>query len=477
MSLPHRIDAISCRLSLTSGYELGLLCLYRPPNSDSNDNDVMLNIINRFLNLNYKSNIIMGDFNFPDICWPFCANLPEFFLNFCHENLLTQHVYVPTRRVSNVVLDLILSTCGTEVSDLTVNEEMSSSDHSVISFAVSAEHYIKRKKLRRRNMKNVNWALFQELLLPAPEWDVVLASKNIDIIWIYFLNVLISALDVVAPYKDFAPRSLRSSARVRTALRIKRRRYHNLVNEPYSNRNRLLYERSCIIADKVINDDLHKIENRIIDTNDPRVFWSFVNRRMNSHHDIQHILQDDNVIFDKNLIANSFNEYFASVFSASSSDSVVNSITDKLTKPISSSPDSRYISISDHDVMKLLNKLPNKSSTDADGISYYILKKGGLSIAFYLSQLFSLSLKTYSLPAAWKMAVVSPIFKSGSRASVATYRPVSVTSCCSRVLERYIKDILNDFLLERGTLYDSQHGFLRGRSTDTLLLKFYDDVT
>ena len=473
----NRIDAVACRLSLTPCCELGLLCIYRPPNSDSCDYDMMLDILDRFLNLNFKLNIIMGDFNFPDICWPFGANssASRTFLNFCHEKLLTQHVLVPTRRASNAVLDLIFSTYGTEVSNVAVDEEMSSSDHSIINFTVPIKHISNnRKKIRRRNIKKANWSHFQELLIPMPGWNDILASKDVDLIWNYFLNLLTSALDVVAPYRYLSPRRLCSS-KVRTALRLKRRQYRALVNDP-SNINRLLYKRSSILANKVITEDLNEIENQIINSADARMFWSFVNKRINMHYDIQHISYDDNNIFDKKQIANLFNQHFISIFSDLPSGSPVNPVTRILPKPTQHS-NSSLLPITCDDVMKLLKKLPNKSSTDGDGISYVILKNGGSSVAFYLAKLFSVSLETCRLPTAWKTAIVSPIFKSGTRTSIANYRPISVTSCCCRVLERHIKNILSDFFQRRGTLLDSQHGFLKGRSTDTLLLKFYDYVT
>ena len=90
--------------------------------------------------------------------------------------------------------------------------------------------------------------------------------------------------------------------------------------------------------------------------------------------------------------------------------------------------------------MKLLRKLPNKSSTDGDGISYVILKNGGSSVAFYLAKLFSVSLETCRLPTAWKTAIVSPIFKSGTRTSIANYRPISVTSCCCCAFTVWYRD-------------------------------------
>ena len=61
------IDAVACELSFDGGCNLGILCIYRPPDSSADDNLLMMNAIIEFLNRNIDFNVIVGDFNFPDI--------------------------------------------------------------------------------------------------------------------------------------------------------------------------------------------------------------------------------------------------------------------------------------------------------------------------------------------------------------------------------------------------------------------------
>ena len=131
------------------------------------------------------------------------------------------------------------------------------------------------------------------------------------------------------------------------------------------------------------------------------------------------------------------------------------------------------------EVSKVIGSLQPKTSIDADKLSYTILKNGGHPLCLKLFQLFSLSLETSRIPLSWKTATVTPIFKKGSKLLVANYnyRPVSVTSCCLRVLERHVKNKISTFLDTERKISDSQHGFVAGKSTDTVLIKFYDFVT
>ena len=54
---------------------------------------------------------------------------------------------------------------------------------------------------------------------------------------------------------------------------------------------------------------------------------------------------------------------------------------------------------------------------------------------------------------------------------------MSVTSFCSRILERIVKNKITNFLVDHGKIYNSQHGFTTGKSTDTILIKYYDYIT
>jgi hypothetical protein len=129
------------------------------------------------------------------------------------------------------------------------------------------------------------------------------------------------------------------------------------------------------------------------------------------------------------------------------------------------------------DVHKTLKRVPSKTSTDPDGLSYYVLKQGGTVLTTYLFHIFNLSIELSRVPSAWKTAMITPLHKGGSKSQVQNYRPISVTSCCSRVLERIINHKIKSFLTQNRLIANTQHGFQTGRSTDTALLQFYDHVT
>ena len=80
-----------------------------------------------------------------------------------------------------------------------------------------------------------------------------------------------------------------------------------------------------------------------------------------------------------------------------------------------------------------------------------------------LAVVFNLSLKYGVVPFERKAANIIPLFKKGSRNKSENYRPVSLTSVISKLLERLIKDHMVDFLVRHKLLNSSQHGFLKAR--------------
>ena len=88
------------------------------------------------------------------------------------------------------------------------------------------------------------------------------------------------------------------------------------------------------------------------------------------------------------------------------------------------------------------------------------------------------SLRLAHIPAAWKAARVVAVPKPGrSPTSPKGYRPISLNSCISKVLERILSERLTYFLETGLHLPRSQYGFRKGRSTELALWRFVTAAT
>ena len=82
--------------------------------------------------------IIVGDFNFPDICWSSLSgtlSLSNSFCEFIFDYNLTQHVMEPTHIMGNI-LDLVITSAGINIVDLSITPSVQHifSDHFIVSF-------------------------------------------------------------------------------------------------------------------------------------------------------------------------------------------------------------------------------------------------------------------------------------------------------------------------------------------------------
>ena len=111
----------------------------------------------------------------------------------------------------------------------------------------------------------------------------------------------------------------------------------------------------------------------------------------------------------------------------------------------------------------LLSQIPHKSS-GPDQSSPRFLKELASPIAPALALIYPASYEQGQVPDDWKRAFVTPLFKNGDKSKASNYRPVSLTSCCCKVMKHIVHSHLMKFLENNKILSDYQHGFRKKRS-------------
>ena len=107
-----------------------------------------------------------------------------------------------------------------------------------------------------------------------------------------------------------------------------------------------------------------------------------------------------------------------------------------------------------------------KKSSGYDEISSDIIKNISPSVFEPIRYIFNLSIEKGFYPDQLKIAKVTPLFKIGDNALMNNYRPISVLSCFSKILEIIIYNRLHSFFSENNTFHKKQFGFQKQNSTD-----------
>ena len=110
--------------------------------------------------------------------------------------------------------------------------------------------------------------------------------------------------------------------------------------------------------------------------------------------------------------------------------------------------------------------LSSFTATGPDKVAYPILKHLPRSGMDFLLHIFNLSWTLHSFPFIWKTSSIIPIHKMGKPLdSPASFRPIFLTSCISKLFECIILSRLLFFLDSNSILSPRQAGFRPGRST------------
>jgi hypothetical protein len=122
-------------------------------------------------------------------------------------------------------------------------------------------------------------------------------------------------------------------------------------------------------------------------------------------------------------------------------------------------------------------KQKGKGAYGEDEIPPTFLKALQTKALTELLAIFNKSFRDADVPRLWRNAIIIPLLKAGKPASeLASYRPVSLTSCIVKLLERILADRLHFLAETRGWFSKFQAGFRKGRSCEDQILRIVQAI-
>jgi len=122
------------------------------------------------------------------------------------------------------------------------------------------------------------------------------------------------------------------------------------------------------------------------------------------------------------------------------------------------------------EMQTVLKKVNNKSSAGEDRISNILIKQLPNECLQLVLDLVNLSLIKSQIPISWKSARIRMIPKKKLSTNPTDFRPVSLTSCFGKLVERLVGLTINDFLKKKNFIIKQQSGFRQHRrTTDNLV--------
>lgn len=468
--------------------------LYRPPGNNNPIKDFNTDFENLLSTVNGENKIcyLMGDFNIDLLKYD--VHLPtKEFVDLMYSYSFYPTINKPTRitRTSATCIDNIITnnTYVTKSGILTFDV----SDH--LPVFVKSNHCFERPvpkvtQVYRREETDDNINILNKRL-SLVNWNDVLgtSTNNADVLYDRFLSKFMSIYNDCIPLtkcnqkgKKKCGRSPWITSGILKSINTKNKLYVSYLKHPTeinlvkfnSYRNKL---KSLIRKSKrdYYADLLSKHKNNARDT------WKTLNhilkKKRGNNVCKKFRINDDDVLTDSTGIANSFNDYFVNIgpkLANSLHDCKVD-YSDFLKNGVDKSM--FLMPVNDEEVYSIVQKLDSKKSAGHDGVGARIVKKTICNIVTPLVSIFNTSFLTGTVPNNLKIAKVIPIFKKDNPELFSNYRPVSVLTIISKILERLVFNRCIKFINDNNILHNRQFGFRPNHSTYMAVIDLINNIT
>ena len=356
--------------------------------------------------------------------------------------------------------------------DVTTTEVIptSCSDHSLV---VVQTHLGREKRHRAEITVRSTRALVPDALrldLLTADWSGVHEAIGVNDKWSQWLSVWSPVIDKHMPLTQFRPRHppspwLANNEQLRSDMRERDQARTEYVRDPTpENRENYVARRNAVKRDQCRARSTFFAE-------------SFRNSRRTTWKDIRRFLissrRSDVPLVTGRVWANRLNDHFATCGARVASEVGSQAGADDPLTPRPPRVVSGAFRVYPATLPELSAAVKHMSASKAcgeDGITIAMIRMTFPVIGPHLLHIVNDSIKSGTLPDAWKTAKVLPLHKSGSVIDPNNYRPISILPTVAKVTERVICNQLMSYLLSHCILGEEQHGFRPGHSTESAML-------
>ena len=126
-------------------------------------------------------------------------------------------------------------------------------------------------------------------------------------------------------------------------------------------------------------------------------------------------------------------------------------------------------------VLSQLGRLNPNKAHGPDELSPQLLKLAAEELAPALAIVFQQSYDMSSTPKDWNSAIVTPIYKKGLKSYPSTYRPISLTCICCKIMAYIMLSHIAKHIAKNNIIINDQHGSRNKLSTITQLINTTTD--
>ena len=484
VTLNSSLEVVACRVKFND-MDL-VVCSAYCPSGVALDNDELDALHHHF---GGRNSVILGDFNAHHCVWGSQRSdgrgrqMMDFIAG---SDLVILNDGSPTRvddgtgDVSSIDLSLVSSNLATRFSWATYDDTLGS-DHLPIVLSLSCD-FVRTPSTPKFNYKRADWGNFSRVV----KLDIV--GETIDDKVNHIQDCIIAGATATIPRTsaDCVKRRVPWwTPDCRRAL-CERNRAYRRFNRNITAENFVLYKKARARARRVIRkakrDSWRSFVSTITYRTPGSQVWATVNRingKFKSHR-IPVLLDNNQFIDQPRDIANTLARRFAHSSSSANYDPRFLPIKEsaELTPLPFATEDifdyNRPFSM--HELERALGACKG-TSAGPDEIHYDMIKRLNRASTIILLEVYNEIWLSGTFPNRWRFAHIIAILKPGADPKLSmSFRPIALTSCLCKVMERMINSRLLFQLESLGLLCGQQSGFRRGRSTLDHLVNLESNV-
>lgn len=458
--------------------------LYRPPNTNFDMFTDALQGMLTMISNERKVVYLMGDFNVHLDKIETDRNAQEF-SDIMHSFSLQPLIDKPSRitPTSSSLIDNIFTNqvsdkmhsglLYTDISDHLVTFALT---HDNISFNASNGYLSRDFSESHRN-------LFTSLL-SEQSWNSLFAIDDPSLALDHFLDIITTLYDIAFPLKTKRPRKRRCHPWVTPGIKKSINRKNKLYSKFHKNPtlfNEVTYKAYRRNLNRILRqakrDFYHSQLQQARD--DVKKTWSVLKDLIGTKEARAHVpdslLINNITVTDPTHMAHEFNQHFSSIGRKVAS-AVPRSDVSPLSLMHGQFPNSLFFSpVTEPELATCMRGL-KRSSAGSDNIRPQELQDNIDLLTAPITHLMNLSLQHGVFPSRLKTANITPIHKGGPTEVTTNYRPISVLTTLSKLLEKLVYRRLIDFFTFNNVLSNSQFGFRKKHSCEMPLILATDFI-
>lgn len=490
-------------LSVDLAFECSAICfnknscivvLYRSPKGDFNIFIRQLTILLQIATKKYTSIYICGDLNIDKLKRSVENSiLHDLLLSFDMTSLINEPTRVATNvsGISKTAVDYLITNRKNvtfKITDPGISDHsaqlLSSNFNDECNNTQEREKNSYQRNISFNNMQNFKFTFSGAYLDLLANYNESNIDNFFDIFWSSFEYSFDTAFpktsnknlrnNIKERQFNFSPELKKESLELKNLNSLRKQCKDENINTLY-NIKKKQYRQNIRKEKQIYNKN--KIE---LSSNKTKTLWNIVNSNLNRNKRVKEEIKlsyNNTAISDNKEVANVFANHFSNNIKTKLDSHFTNLSNNCTTTKCTNINTMFFEPVTIHEVRNVILEMTNKKSTGIDEVPIKLIKECVDEFAICFCLIINKSVELGVFPQKLKAALIIPVFKKGEKDNIKNYRPISLLSVFSKIIEKIMANRIMKFLEKYNILTSSQHGFRGKFSTETATTGLVQEIS